>query len=88
MLDRVAQLYDEVARSAPEGSAVREEAAAAALAARTRLADYVGETDWTKANQEDPEAIQQAEQLVRAATSGGGSYELRARLREPRPKPD
>lgn len=63
--NQVAELYDAIARQAPDGSAVREEAANAALASRTKLADYVGDTAWTKANREDPEAIQQAEQLVR-----------------------
>ncbi len=63
--DRVAELYDELAKLAPDRSAVREEALAAALAARTKLADYVGDTPWTQANREDVEAIQQAELLVR-----------------------
>lgn len=63
--NQVAELYDAIARQAPDGSAVREEASNAALAARTKLAEYVGDTAWTRANKEDPEAIQQAEQLVR-----------------------
>src|SRR5690606_13978524 len=41
MQNQVAELYDEIARTAPEGSAVKEEAAGAALAARTGLAEYV-----------------------------------------------
>lgn len=65
MLNKVAELYDKMAREAQDGTAVKEEAAAAALNARTRLADYVGDTEWTRANQDDPEALQQAEQLVR-----------------------
>lgn len=63
--NQVAEMYDGIARQAPDGSAVREEATNAALDARTKLAEYVGDTDWTRANKDDPEAIQQAEQLVR-----------------------
>lgn len=62
---RIADLYDELATLAPEGSAVRAEATAKALQARTQLADYVGDSEWTRANQDDPEAIYQAERLVR-----------------------
>jgi tetratricopeptide (TPR) repeat protein len=65
MQDRVADLYDELARLAPEGSAVSKEAAEQALAARTKLADYVGNSAWTRKNQDDPEAIDRAERLVR-----------------------
>lgn len=63
--NQVAEMYDAIARQAPDGSAVREEATNAALAARTKLAEYVGATEWTRANKDDPEALQQAEQLVR-----------------------
>ena len=62
---RVAELYDELSRLAPEGSAARTENAAKALEARTRLAAYVGTSPWTDANRDDPEALQQAEELVR-----------------------
>ncbi len=65
MLNKMAELYDQMARDAQDGTAVKAEASAAALAARTRLADYVGDTEWTRANKDDPEALQQAEQLVR-----------------------
>ncbi len=63
--NQVADMYDAIARQAPDGSAVREEASNSALGARTKLAEYVGDTQWTRANKDDPEAIQQAEQLVR-----------------------
>ena len=87
MQNQVAELYDEIARTAPEGSAVKEEAAGAALAARTGLAEYVGDTEWTRANKDDPEAIQQAEQLVRLGlqraaadhTNAARAYVARAR---------
>lgn len=62
---RIAELYDALARLAPEGSAAREEYGRKALEARTALAKYVGTTPWTNANKDDPEAIAQAEQLVR-----------------------
>ncbi len=63
---KVAELYDQLARLAPEGSAARAELSAKALAARGHLAAYVGATAWTDANKDDPEALQQAEQLVRS----------------------
>jgi tetratricopeptide (TPR) repeat protein len=65
MQNKVAELYDELSRLSPEGSAAREEYAVQALAARTQLAGYVGATPWTDANRNDPEALRQAEQLVR-----------------------
>lgn len=65
MQNKVADIYDELARLAPDKSAAKEEYAAKALEARTRLADYVGATPWTDANRDDPEALQKAEELVR-----------------------
>ncbi len=64
MQNKVADLCEALSRLAPEGSASRQEQAAAALAARTRLKDYVGVTAWTEANKDDPEALQQAEELA------------------------
>ena len=63
--DKVAALYDQLSRLAPDGSSVRAEYAKKALDSRTRLAAYVGATEWTNANREDPEAIQQAENLAK-----------------------
>lgn len=65
MQAKVADLYDQLSRLAPEGSSARAESASKALAARTKLASYVGATPWTNANRDDPEALEQAEQLVR-----------------------
>ena len=65
MQNRVAELYDQLSKLAPEGSAAKEEYGARALEARTKLAAYVGATKWTDANRDDPEALQQAEDLVR-----------------------
>ena len=65
MQNRVADLYDQLTRLAPEGSPAKAEAASKALEARTKLAAYVGATPWTDANRDDPEALAQAEQLVK-----------------------
>jgi hypothetical protein len=64
--DKVAALYEQLARLAPEGSAVRTEYTQRALEARTMLAAYVGQTEWTKANRDDAEALAQAESLAKA----------------------
>jgi outer membrane protein assembly factor BamD (BamD/ComL family) len=65
MQNKVAELYDQLARLAPENSAARAEYAAKALEARTKLAQYVGTTPWVDANKDDPEALSTAEQLVK-----------------------
>jgi len=65
MQNKVAELYDQLARLAPDGSAARAEYAGKALEARTKLAAYVGTTPWVDANKDDPEALQTAEQLVK-----------------------
>ncbi len=63
--DKVASLYDQLGRLAPDGSRVREEYDMKALVSRTRLARYVGSTAWTEANRDDPEALLQAEKLAK-----------------------
>jgi len=65
MQNKVAELYDQLSRLAPDGSAARAEYAGKALEARTKLAAYVGTTPWVDANKDDPEALQTAEQLVK-----------------------
>ncbi|MBE7481335.1 MAG: hypothetical protein HS104_15310 [Polyangiaceae bacterium] len=65
MQNRVADLYDQLTRLAPDGSPAKAEYASKALEARTKLAAYVGATPWTDANRDDPEALAQAEQLVK-----------------------
>lgn len=66
MQNKVAELYDQLSRLAPDGSAARAEYAAKALEARTRLEAYVGAgKPWVDANRDDTEALQQAELLVR-----------------------
>jgi tetratricopeptide (TPR) repeat protein len=63
--DKVASLYDQLSRLAPDGSKMRGEYSQRALEARTMLAAYVGDTEWTHANHEDTEAIEQAESLAK-----------------------
>jgi hypothetical protein len=65
MQNKIAELYDQLAKLALEGSAVRAEYGAKALEARTKLAAYVGTTPWTDANRDDPEALSAAEDLVK-----------------------
>jgi hypothetical protein len=65
IVNKIAELYDQLSRYAPEGSPARAEYASKALAARMQLANYVGTTAWTDANKDDPEALAAAEELVR-----------------------
>ncbi|HEX2876881.1 MAG TPA: hypothetical protein VHP33_36765, partial [Polyangiaceae bacterium] len=65
MQNKVAELYDQLSRLAPDGSAARAEYGGKALDARTKLAAYVGTTPWVDANRDDPEALSTAEQLVK-----------------------
>ena len=65
MQNRVSELYEQLARLAPEGSAARTEYSAKSLERRTKLAEYVGTTPWVEANRDDPEALAAAERLVR-----------------------
>lgn len=65
MAGRIAELYDELSRLAPQGSEAKQEYAGKALEARTKLAEYVGATRWTDANRNDPEALTQAEELAK-----------------------
>jgi tetratricopeptide (TPR) repeat protein len=65
MQNKVADLYDQLSKLAPDGSAAKSEYASKSLDARTKLAMYVGTTPWVEANKDDPEALQTAEQLAR-----------------------
>ncbi|MCC6521086.1 MAG: hypothetical protein IT373_00350 [Polyangiaceae bacterium] len=62
--NRVAETYQTLADQTPPGPQ-RDAYSKKALEARGALARYVGKTDWTEANKEDPEAIREAEHLVR-----------------------
>lgn len=86
IVNRIAELYDLQARLLPLGSKAREELTQKALLARTGLAKFVGSTPWTEANRDDPEALSQAEDLVRTGlqraaadhTNFGRAYKDRA----------
>jgi tetratricopeptide (TPR) repeat protein len=65
MQNKVADLYEQLGRLAPDGSAAKAEYGAKSLEARTKLASYVGTTPWVEANKDDPEALQTAEMLAR-----------------------
>ena len=65
MQNKVADLYDQLSKLAPDGSAAKAEYGSKALDARTKLAMYVGTTPWVEANKDDPEALQTAELLAR-----------------------
>jgi len=62
---RIADMYDTLTAQSREGTAERAANSARALEARTKLARYVGSTDWVEKNKNDPEAIQNAEHLVK-----------------------
>ena len=79
--NQIADIYDTLTNQSRAGTAERAENSAKALAARTRLAQYVGTTPWVDANKDDPEALQTAERLVRgglrraaADHTNAGSY--------------
>lgn len=86
IVNRIAELYDLQARLLPLGSPGREELTQKALMARTELSKFVGNTPWTEANRDDPEALSQAEDLVRTGlqraaadhTNFGRAYKDRA----------
>ena len=63
--DEIARTYDERAKYAKPDTPERDDYAAKALDARTKLAQYIGATPWVDANRDDPEAIQTAERLVK-----------------------
>jgi tetratricopeptide (TPR) repeat protein len=63
--NQIADIYEELTRLSREGTPERDQNAARALEARTKLAAYVGNTPWVDANRDDPEAIQAAERLVK-----------------------
>ena len=89
IVDRIAALHDELANLAKPGSPAYEEEVRLALIARTSLARYVGQSDWTAANQGDLEAIVRAEELAKVGlnqaavdhTNAGRAFEALAKER-------
>ena len=64
--DELAATYEERSRVIASKSMKESELLAnKSLQARTNLAKYVGNTEWTDCNKDDPEAIQAAERLVK-----------------------
>ncbi len=61
----IADTYEELARLSREGTAEHTDNSSKALAARSKLVAYVGNTPWVDANRDDPEALQTAERMVR-----------------------
>ncbi len=61
----IAETYDQMAILKRPGTPEHDAISSKALEARTKLANYIGNTPWVDANKENPAAIQNAERLVR-----------------------
>ncbi len=61
----IAETYDQMNITKRSDSPEHEEIAGKALAARTALANYIGNSAWVDANKDNPQAIEDAEKLVR-----------------------
>ena len=61
----MAETYDQQLVTLRVGTAEHDAVAAKALEARTALANYIGNTPWTDANKDNPEALANAEKLVK-----------------------
>ena len=61
----IAETYDQMNITKRSDSPEHEEIAGKALAARTALANYIGNVPWVDANKDNPQAIEDAEKLVR-----------------------
>ena len=61
----IAETYDQMAITKRPGTPEHDAISGKALEARTKLANYIGNTPWVDANKENPAAIQNAERLVR-----------------------
>ncbi|MFO0736352.1 MAG: tetratricopeptide repeat protein [Labilithrix sp.] len=61
----IAETYDQMNVTKKPGSPEHDATAQKALEARTKLANYIGNTPWVDANKDNPAAIQNAERLVR-----------------------
>ena len=73
----IADTYEELARMSKDGTVERKENARKALEARSKLTAYVEtkskKSDWVQANKDDPEALQEAERLVRGGLQRAAS---------------
>ena len=61
----IAETYDQLNLTKRPGTPEHDQIAQKALEARTKLANYIGNTPWVDANKDNPAAIQNAERLVR-----------------------
>ncbi|MBX3186875.1 MAG: tetratricopeptide repeat protein [Labilithrix sp.] len=61
----IAETYDQLNITKRPGTPEHDAIAQKALEARTKLANYIGNTPWVDANKDNPAAIQNAERLVR-----------------------
>jgi tetratricopeptide (TPR) repeat protein len=61
----IAETYDQLNLLKRPGTPEHDAIAQKALEARTKLANYIGNTPWTDANKDNPAALQNAERLVR-----------------------
>jgi tetratricopeptide (TPR) repeat protein len=61
----IAETYDQLNLMKRPGTPEHDATAQKALEARTKLANYIGNTPWVDANKDNPAAIQNAERLVR-----------------------
>jgi len=61
----IAETYDQMNMTKKPGTPEHDAIAQKALEARTKLANYIGNTPWVDANKDNPAAIQNAERLVR-----------------------
>jgi len=61
----IAETYDQMNMTKRPNTPEHDAIAAKALEARTKLANYIGNTPWVDANKENPAAIQNAERLVK-----------------------
>ena len=61
----IAETYDQLNILKRPGTPEHDATAQKALEARTKLANYIGNTPWVDANKDNPAAIQNAERLVR-----------------------
>ncbi len=61
----IAETYDQLNITKRPGTPEHDAISQKALEARTKLANYIGNTPWVDANKDNPGAIQNAERLVR-----------------------
>jgi tetratricopeptide (TPR) repeat protein len=61
----IAETYDQLNMTQRPGTPEHDATSQKALEARTKLANYIGNTPWVDANKDNPTAIQNAERLVR-----------------------